>query len=89
IKKNTIQYSAIWKKLLGYNSEEARDEGIEEFMQMVHPDDVENVSEKLHLHLTQNERYSEVFRIKTKQGNYRWFLDAGQASWDNDGKPIR
>lgn len=89
IKKNTIQYSAIWKKLLGYNSEEAKDEGIEEFMEMVHPDDAEEVSEKLHLHLTQNERYSEVFRIKTKQGNYRWFLDAGQASWDNDGKPIR
>ncbi|MCC5930877.1 MAG: PAS domain-containing protein [Cyclobacteriaceae bacterium] len=89
IKKNTIQYSILWKKLLGYRPEEIKDEGIDEFMQMVHPDDAEKVNEKIHLHLTQNERYSEVFRLKTKQGNYRWFLDAGQATWDNEGKPIR
>jgi PAS domain S-box-containing protein len=89
IKKNTIQYSALWKKLLGYSHEEIRDEGIEEFMQMVHPDEVDIVNEKLNLHLTQNERYSEIFRLRTKQGNYRWFLDSGQATWDNEGKPVR
>ncbi len=89
IVENQMYHSPIWKNMLGYTDDELSDGKLEEFMKMVHPEDAPCLKEKLNAHLMQNERYSEVVRLRTKQGDYRWFIDAGQALWDNTGKPVR
>jgi len=33
--------------------------------------------------------FSIEYRLRTKSGKYKWFLGSGQATWDEDGKPIR
>ena len=56
---------------------------------LLHPDDKEAVVEAVQEHLEKKKPYKIEIRMKTKSGDYKWFESAGQAKWDEKGKPIR
>ncbi len=89
IKNNSIYHSPMWKRMLGYEAEELEVYSISDFFAMVHPDDLTTITRKLTNHTEEGTRYSEEVRLRTKQGFYRWFIDAGQAHWDSNGIAIR
>ncbi|MCG8306754.1 MAG: PAS domain-containing sensor histidine kinase [Cytophagales bacterium] len=89
IKNNLIYHSPMWKKLLGYNANELERFSIENFYELIHPEDVNRAKLNLQNHLLNGSKYSEEIRLRTKGGEYHWFCDSGQAVWNKAGKPVR
>jgi diguanylate cyclase (GGDEF)-like protein/PAS domain S-box-containing protein len=86
---NVIYYGPRWKSMLGLNDEEVTDSP-EEWFSRVHPDDVEAVRRKMADHLEDRDPHFEYeFRIKHKDGSYRWVLSRGLKVLGADGKPSR
>lgn len=72
-----VQYSARWKTMLGYSPEEIPDER-SSWEQLVHPDDIANARKKFEQYARGNMPAYEVeFRMKHRDGGYRWILSRG------------
>jgi diguanylate cyclase (GGDEF)-like protein/PAS domain S-box-containing protein len=84
-----VYYSARWKQILGYGDHELPN-STEEWDLRVHPDDLERVKAELEAHLKrQTPYYVSEYRMRCRDGSYRWVLARGQAVWDEQGKPVR
>jgi len=85
---NTVFYSDRFKEILGYASEEFP-ETVDAFRSRLHPEDAGNVWAAVESHLKERVPYNIEYRLKTKSGEYRWFLARGQAIWDDKGNATR
>jgi len=81
--------SERWKEMLGYAPEE-KPGTAEEWAQEIHPDDRPKMLEAMEAYLAHKiPDYEIEYRLKGKDGRYRWILSRGKAEWDADGKPLR
>ena len=90
ILNGSVYFSPQWARLLGYDPGEIP-QRVEFFFRVLHPDDVNLVTQELDDHLCgrTSVKQGEV-RLQTKTGGYRWFLDRGQVvSRDFVGAPVR
>jgi len=88
IKTNTIYYSNRCKKMLGYNNCEISDDA-NEWNERIHKDDVNFVMDKINRHY-KGEEYVVEYRLKCKDGNYKWVRVRGKViKWDEVGNPLR
>lgn len=82
---------ALWShrfcELLGVEWKSRRP-GYDEFMERMHPGDLERVREAVRMHLELDEPYDVEFRLRTEYG-YRWFRSRGQATRNEAGRPVR
>jgi diguanylate cyclase (GGDEF)-like protein/PAS domain S-box-containing protein len=84
-----VYYSARWKQILGYGDHEIPN-STEEWDLRVHPDDLPRVKAELEAHLKRaTPYYVSEYRMRCRDGSYRWVLARGQAVWDEQGKPLR
>ncbi|MGP8247101.1 MAG: response regulator [Bryobacteraceae bacterium] len=84
-----VFYSPRWKELLGYEDWEFENRS-EEWLSRIHPDDVAMVQQAERNHLERiTPYYSVEYRLRAKDGSYRWVLARGQAQWDAEGRPTR
>ncbi|MFH0895379.1 MAG: PAS domain-containing protein [Bacteroidota bacterium] len=87
---NTVQYSRQWKTMLGYEDNEIPDDS-NEWQSRVHLEDRERVLKARDLYvqgLAPN--FSEEYRMRCKDGSYRWILDRSRHKYtDENGKIIR
>lgn len=85
-----VFFSPRWKAMLGYEEAEIG-EHLEEWESRVHPDDIEDVREKLTRHINgETALYESDHRIQCKDGSYKWIHDRGRVmARDKDGKPLR
>jgi two-component system CheB/CheR fusion protein len=76
--------------MLGYTFEEFPKE-IYEVCKLIHSDDYNRVMQDMRNHLTGVSRvYDTVYRIKTKDGHYKWYYDRGGiVERDKTGKPTK
>ncbi|MBI5218877.1 MAG: PAS domain S-box protein [Bacteroidia bacterium] len=81
--------SPRWKSILGYNDYEiinrrdARDK-------LIHPDDVSKTKQKMQEYLEgRTEVYIHEYRLKHKNGEYRWIFERALALKDDNGEPYR
>ena len=81
-------HSSRYRELLGYGPGELPDTA-DGFEAIVHPDDLPRVNAAQQAHLERRVPYQVELRLRTKQGDYRWFVSRGQAEWDADGRPLR
>jgi PAS domain S-box-containing protein len=89
IKGDRIFYSTSWKNILGYSDDELPNDP-DILLQLVHPNEKEAVKQALLDHLNRQSRiYSQEFRMRCKQGTYKWILARGQALWNEKGEPVR
>ena len=88
ILSNTVFYSGRFKEILGYASEEFP-ETVDAFRSRLHPEDADAVWAAAERHLQEHIPYNIEYRLKTKSGEYRWFLTRGQAIWDDKGNATR
>ncbi|GGE27959.1 PAS domain-containing protein [Psychroflexus planctonicus] len=78
-------YSKTWIKNLGYDRSDLK-EHIDNFFHLIHPEDrviLENLVQSLSK--GQESRASIDFRIRHKNGNYRWFSARGSGIKDETG----
>ena len=89
VQTGEIFFSDSYKRLYGYGPGDLNGR-IEEWENMIHPDDKEKMSSAVDEHLSGNDPYYEsTYRVKTKDGNYKWVLGRGMLIRDEDGKPAR
>ncbi|MEM1367082.1 MAG: PAS domain-containing protein [Cyanobacteria bacterium P01_H01_bin.15] len=81
--------SARWKEMLGYAEHEFPNNQTA-WRERIHPEDRDWVLATLEDHLAGNtENCDAEYRLRAKDGSYRWVHSRGQALWDKDGKAVR
>lgn len=88
IEKNYIMYSHRFCALLGFEKGELGDT-IEAFKLMLHPDDAEKTLLFIDECLKNKKKYSIEYRLKNKDGSYKWYLSSGVTKYNNLDKPVR
>jgi PAS domain S-box-containing protein len=89
VKTDKVFYSERWKTMLGYAPEEISDSP-DEWKLRIHPDDYERILKLTHEHLEGiSEFYTGEYRLRCKDGTYKWVLSRGKALFDESRKPIR
>ncbi len=85
---NAEYWSPRFRELVGYHESELPST-FESFVSLLHPDDVDRVTLAIRAHLERREPYDIEYRLRTKNGMYRWFRSRGQAVWNEAGRPVR
>ncbi len=85
-----VFFSPQGVRLLGFAQEEV-EPSLEFFTRLIHPDDVERVNEVQQAHFAGRTPQKQLeVRLRTKSGEYRWFLDRGEVVERNaDGQATR
>ncbi len=87
--KREIYFSPAWKKMLGFEDHEAANR-FDEWRDRLHPDDRERAVETLRQYFEGNDaNYEQEYRLRHKDGSYRWILTRGVALRDDQGRPYR
>jgi PAS domain S-box-containing protein len=84
-----VFYSPEWKRQIGYADHEIG-EHLDEWRSRVHPDDLDAAMRRM-LTFVDNptERYDAQFRLRHRDGSYRWILSQASLLHDVEGRPIR
>ncbi len=78
--------SREFKAMLGYGEDEIADT-IDAVMSLIHADDLPKVLEVRRQYIMrQSPVYASVFRMKHKDGTWRWVLSRGVGTWDKFGQ---
>ncbi|HEX5470420.1 MAG TPA: PAS domain-containing protein, partial [Lacipirellulaceae bacterium] len=80
-------FAPRFRELLGYRTESEFPSKFESWEQALHPDDRHHVLDALNEHLQQNGIYDVEYRLRTKDGEYRWFSARGVAIRRAEGQP--
>ncbi|MGN6422223.1 MAG: sensor histidine kinase [Asticcacaulis sp.] len=82
----TMYMSKELKAMLGYGESEL-DNDINVITPMIHPDDVESFFKVRHDYVTRKSRdYVNIFRLRHKDGSWRWIMARGVGAWDRFGQ---
>jgi diguanylate cyclase (GGDEF)-like protein/PAS domain S-box-containing protein len=86
---NRIHFSSRWKSMLGYDETDIG-ENPEEWFLLVHPEDRKHFESKITAHIDgQATQLESEYRIRHKDGTYRWVLNRGLAVRNIAGKAYR
>jgi len=78
VTKNRTYYSERWSQMLGFSPDEIG-ESVEIWERLVNPDDLAAAMDKLRIHIEgRSESYQAEFRMKTKDGDWRWIRARGK-----------
>ncbi len=84
-----VHYSSRWKALRGYDEDEiGTDE--EEWADHIHPEDKANVIAAVQSHFEgKSPVFYEEYRVRCKDGSWKWIIDRGIAKKDLSGRVVR
>ena len=89
VETGRVYYSPRWKAMLGYEEVEIGD-GLGEWLDRVHADDLPRLRADIDMHLRHDkENLSSEFRIRHRDGQYRWVLCRGIAVKDPERDSLR
>ncbi len=89
LNKDIYFFSTKWKSFFGYDADELQG-SLEVWKSLLHPEDKEMSIKKVNEYLSSKEGiYENTYRLRCKDGSYRWLLSRGKAVWDKNGKPLR
>jgi len=84
-----VHFSSRWKTLRGFEEHEVGDHE-EEWSVGIHPDDKAHVFAAVQAHFEgKTPVFNEEYRIRCKDGSWKWVLDRGIAQKDLSGQVIR
>jgi len=89
LRTQAIFLSPRWKALLGYSSFHEPSGADAALFGGVHPEDRDRVRDALQRHWDGHADYRAEFRLRDRNGRYRWVLSRGRALRDEAGKPLR
>jgi PAS domain S-box-containing protein len=89
VKSGEIYFSPRYKNMLGYADHEMPDR-IEGWREQIHPDDRQDALDALRSYFEgETPIYESEFRVRHRDGSYRWFRSRGAVLRDADGSPYR
>lgn len=88
LQTHELYLSPGWKALIGFKDEELPNNE-ESFFSKIHPDDQSIVDKNMKQHFQhETEYYETVFRLRCKDGSYKWIRARGKALFDDEEKPV-
>ncbi|MFN0166260.1 MAG: PAS domain-containing protein [Bryobacteraceae bacterium] len=88
-RNNKVFYSTRWKEILGYRDWEL-ESTVEVWESRIHPEDAARVKAHVESYLKRRSpAFQTEYRLRAKDGAYRWVLSRAQAVWDERGVPQR
>jgi PAS domain S-box-containing protein len=80
---NYLFFSKGWKSFLGYNEDELEN-NFETFTNLLHPDDINSTMNIVNQYIKEqnNGTYNTKFRLRHKDGSYKWVSAIGTISQD-------
>ncbi len=89
VENHIYYFSAKWKNYLGYEEYEI-DNTFRAWLNLLHPDEKKDAIGKVSQYIKfKRDVYEDVYRMRCKDGSYKWILSKGKAIWSEDGKIIR
>lgn len=89
IESDRFFFSLKNKEPFGYTDDELS-EFHESWEKLLHPEDKDKVAKEIQKYLDgKSGIYESIYRLRCKDGNYRWVLSRGKGIWDEDGQPVR
>ncbi len=89
VPNHRVHFSSRWKALRGFAENEVGNSE-QEWSGNIHPDDLEQVSAALKHHFDgRTPVFCEEYRIRCKDGSWKWILDRGIAQKDGNGTVVR
>jgi len=86
---NHAIYSPDYKRQLGYEDHELSSDQVE-WATRVHPDDLAPSEQDLQAFLASDEtQHATEYRMRHRDGSWRWFYARGELRRDEHGKPLR
>jgi PAS domain S-box-containing protein len=86
--KQSVQWFGKIDEILGYAPNEFS-RTLDGWAAAVHPEDRERVMTEVKEHLERCVPYASEYRVRMKDGVYRWWTARGEAERTSDGKPFR
>lgn len=84
-----VYFSPSWKAIIGYRDDELPN-SLSEWQTRIHPDDFERVTKVNNLFYASEETHFVVeYRLRHKNGSYRWISGRGTCLRDSNGLPYR
>jgi PAS domain S-box-containing protein len=84
-----VYYSPRWKEIIGYQDHEIPN-SIEEWKTRIHPEDYQRVMAANDSFFSSDaSNFSVEYRLRHKDGTYRWILGRGACMRDEHGTPYR
>ena len=84
-----VYFSPGYKAMLGYAEHELAHR-FEEWQSRVHPEDIAEALQRVQIYLAAPAgEFTSEFRMRHRDGSYRWILANAQAMLDDKGKPYR
>lgn len=90
--KNAFWWSQQFRRLVGYETEAEFPDVLESWASKLHPDDADRVVNAFTAHITDRTGrtpYDVEYRLRCKDGSFRWFRARGQTKRAPDGTPLR
>jgi PAS domain S-box-containing protein len=85
----TAYFSPRYYTMLGFEPGEF-EAGYAAWRALVHPDDLENVEDNVSSHIQKGELFDNEFRMKTRDGDWKWILGRGRlVDKDVHGRALR
>ena len=77
--------------MLGYKRDDFLAFNVETWLQLIHPEDLNNIKERVREVMSGDRRLVEMeYRLRHKSGDWVWVLGRGRVvNWDEAGKPLR
>ncbi len=91
VTEGTVYFSPTWKAHLGYEDHELPNV-FATFEEHGHPEDLGEVMRVVNAHIqdaAKGDRYMNEFRMRAKDGSWRWIAGYGQVVRDKQGKGVR
>ncbi len=89
LQTNHAYHSDRFATMLGYSPDELPDTN-EAWSQLLHPDDKTEAFQQVDNYLQgKTGFYESTFRMRAKDGSYRWITGRGKALFNNAGNPVR
>lgn len=86
---DTVYYSPRWKAMLGFEEAEISQRP-DEWLNRVHPEDLQKVKAELDLHFGGHApHFQSEHRVRHASGDYRWVVCRGLAVRDSSGRNVR
>ncbi|MBV6624278.1 MAG: PAS domain S-box protein [Rivularia sp. (in: Bacteria)] len=89
LKTNQAFFSTQYKEMLGYTDSEVEN-SYQGWRGLVHPEDIDLAEATWKAYINhQSPQYRAEFRLRCKDGTYKWILARGMAQWNQHGEAIR
>jgi PAS domain S-box-containing protein len=88
VRAGTVYFSPEWKRQLGYEAHELPNR-FEEWEGRVHPEDLPRVKAEVERILAQPQDYQQEYRLRHRDGSYRWILSKASSQLGESGNVER